>query len=69
MKYLLGRFKANNLGINRDVTLKVMDVGHIRLTIADGDGNAIIHQNFKDQKIAVKTYENLLDMLDGQRIN
>tara|TARA_R100000951_G_C2534528_1_gene147417 strand:- start:311 stop:520 length:210 start_codon:yes stop_codon:yes gene_type:complete len=69
MKYLLGRFKANNLGINRDVTLKIMDVGLIRLTIADGDGNAIIHQNFKDQKIAVKTYENLLDMLDGQRIN
>mgnify|MGYP003120577694 CR=1 FL=1 len=69
MKYLLGRFKANNLGINRDVTLKIMDVGLIRLTIADGDGNAIVHQNFKDQKIAVKTYENLLDMLDGQRIN
>ena len=65
MKCLLGRFKADN----RDVTLKVMDVGLIKLTIADGDGNAIIHQNFKDQKIAVKTYENLLDMLGGQRIN
>ena len=65
MQYLLGRFKAND----RDVTLKVMAFGLIRLTIADGDGNAIIHQNFKDQKIAVKTYENLLDMLDGQRIN
>jgi hypothetical protein len=65
MRYLLGRFKA----CDRDVTLKVMDVGHIRLTIADGDGNAIIHQNFKDKRIAIETYENLLGALDGQRIN
>jgi hypothetical protein len=65
MQYLLGRFKASD----RDVTLKVMSVGLVRLTIADGDGNDIIHQNFKDKKIAIETYENLLGALDGQRIN
>ena len=65
MKFLLGRFKADN----REVTLKVMDVGFIKLTIANGDGIDIIHQNFNCQKTATQTYENLLETMGGQRMN
>lgn len=62
---LLGRFKSDMY----DVTLKVMEVGLIKMTISDHYGKPILSQNFNDQKIAIQSFENLLDVVDGQRIN
>jgi len=65
MLYLLSRFKSENY----DVTLKVISVGKIKMTISDRDGKPILSQNFQDQRIAIESFENLLSLVDGQRIN
>lgn len=62
---LLGRFKSDRY----DVTLKVIEVGLIKMTISDHYGKPILSQNFHDQKIAIQSFENLLNGVDGQRIN
>ena len=62
---LIGRFKSTRY----DVTLKVMEIGRIKMTVNDHYGKTIFIQNFHNQKIAIQTFERLLELVDGQRIS
>ncbi len=65
MQYLLGRFKTDTF----DVILTVVEADIIKLSIRDTNGIPIINQRFASTKTAVQTYENLLETMEGQRIN